>query len=381
MTSPLIAVPAAARSICDALTAQGHGAWVVGGCVRDSLRAQLSPSGSHYAADWDIATSARPEQVQQLFRRVIPTGIEHGTVTVILGKEHYEVTTLRADVGYSDGRRPDQVQFVDDIVADLARRDFTVNAIAYDVKQNTLLDPFGGLDDLRAGRLRAVGDPAQRFAEDGLRVLRAARFVATLEFSLDPATEQAILPSLESYRKVSSERIRDEWLKALKAPSPSRAFAVMRDHGLLEISAPALSALREQTTPDRAFSLLDRALIHLDRAPKIPTLQLASLLHRLAEVPGTAANKAGDLLHALRFSNQEIARVKALITEHRIDYASTWSDASVRRWLQRVSTALYSDLITLAEITSDDPSDASLLSELHKRAAQQIQSGAPLSLK
>jgi hypothetical protein len=119
----------------------------------------------------------------------------------------------------------------------------------------------------------------------------------------------------------------------------------------------------------------------LDRAPKIPTLQLASLLHRLAEIPGTAANKAGDLLHALRFSNQEIARVKALITEHRIDYASTWSDASVRRWLQRVSTALYSDLITLAEITSDDPSDASLLSELHKRAAQQIQSGAPLSLK
>ena len=146
--------------------------------------------GEPLRGDWDIATDARPERVQRLFSRVIPTGIQHGTVTVLLSGQSFEVTTLRGETTYTDGRHPDAVHFVDDIVADLARRDFTINAIAYDPVGNQLIDPFDGLGDLAKRVLRAVGDPAERFAEDGLRVLRAARFVATLDVSLDPGTEE-----------------------------------------------------------------------------------------------------------------------------------------------------------------------------------------------
>lgn len=376
-------VPKAAREICERLSEHGHGAWIVGGCVRDCLRAQLGSSDTR-AVDWDIATSARPEQVQKLFRHVIPTGIEHGTVTVILERAHYEVTTLRADVGYSDGRRPDRVEFVDDIVADLARRDFTVNAIAYDVLHDSLIDPFDGEKDLNAKLLRAVGDAAQRFAEDGLRVLRAARFVATLGFSLDPATEAAIRPSLDSYRKVSAERIRDEWLKALKAEQPSLAFAVMRDHGLLEVSAPALQALHDAAKRpnqlDRSFAALDRAAQHstANRA----CLQLACLLHALDPEPARAAKLADQLLHALRFSNQERETVRALIAEHRPAYQTEWSDADVRRWLSRVGRARTADLlefIALTDAAADRPPQ--LNAELRRRAEQQLAAGVPLTLK
>jgi tRNA nucleotidyltransferase (CCA-adding enzyme) len=321
------------------------------------------------STDWDIATSAQPEQVQRLFRRVIPTGIEHGTVTVIVDKVHYEVTTLRADVGYSDGRRPDKVEFVDDIVADLARRDFTVNAIAYDVARDELIDPFAGMADLQAHCLRAVGEPARRFAEDGLRVLRAARFVATLNFVLDSDTEQAIRPSLESYRKVSPERIRDEWLKALKANTPSAAFRVMRDHGLLEITAPQLFALSADT--------LEHSFGCLDAMPHLPPLQLAALLHALHPEPKQAAQMATQLLKELRCSNQECDRVQALIGQHRPDYQQTWSDAEVRHWLRRVGVALYDDVLTLSAV-AHEVTDAEAL---RRRAKQQLDAGVPLTLR
>src|SRR5262249_21364017 len=152
----------------------------------------------------------------------IPTGIEHGTITVREGGVSYEVTTLRGEGAYTDGRRPDSVEFVDDVEQDLARRDFTVNAIAYDPIDDVLVDPFGGRADMAKKLIRAVGDPIERFTEDGLRVLRAARFVATLEMELDPATHDAIGETLDTFRKVSPERVRDEWLKTMKAKKPSR---------------------------------------------------------------------------------------------------------------------------------------------------------------
>jgi len=190
-------IPAEVRELCTRLREGGFRAWIVGGCVRDELLSQLDGKAeADIRGDWDIATSARPEQVQKLFRRVIPTGIQHGTVTVLMKRAGYEVTTLRGETEYSDGRRPDSVYFVDDIKDDLARRDFTINAIAYDPLEDRLIDPFDGVRDLRARVLRAVGDPALRFGEDGLRVLRAARFVATLEVSLEAKTESAIVPSL-----------------------------------------------------------------------------------------------------------------------------------------------------------------------------------------
>src|SRR5687768_9284222 len=165
------------------------------------------------AQDWDVATSALPDQVQALFRKTIPTGIQHGTVTVRLQGESIEVTTFRGEGAYTDGRRPDSVSFGVPLDEDLARRDFVINAMAFDPVAGRLHDPFGGRADLEAGRLRAVGDPAERFREDGLRVMRAVRFVATLELALDPATESAIPAGLPSLAKVSQERVREELRK------------------------------------------------------------------------------------------------------------------------------------------------------------------------
>ena len=231
----LVTLPRDVVDLCERLRSRGKRAWIVGGCVRDLLRGR--PAG-----DWDVATDARPPELLSIFPRAIPTGIEHGTVTVVRGGEHYEVTTLRGEGTYSDGRRPDWVEFVDDITADLARRDFTVNAIAIDPADGKVIDPFDGQGDLARGVLRAVGDAKERFAEDGLRVLRAARFVASLEMTLDPDTEAAIRPTLDTFRKVAAERVRDEWLKAMKAPAPSRAFDVMRRTGILEVTCPELLA-------------------------------------------------------------------------------------------------------------------------------------------
>jgi tRNA nucleotidyltransferase (CCA-adding enzyme) len=364
-----IDVPSPVRGICDTLTQKGHGAWIVGGCVRDSLRNAAAGISAPVSTDWDIATSARPEHVKALFRRVIPTGIEHGTVTVIIDQVHYEVTTLRADVSYSDGRRPDKVEFVEDIVADLARRDFTVNAIAYDVARDALIDPFEGMRDLTARCLRAVGEPARRFAEDGLRVLRAARFVATLEFTLDPQTAQAIRPSLASYQKVSAERIRDEWFKALKGNSPSAAFRIMQDHGMLEITAPNLYGLQPEAR-EHAFGCLDAM-------PHLPTLQLAALLHALHVDPLQAANAAKRLLHDLRCSNQECDRVQSLIAHHRPDYQDAWSDAEVRRWLKQIGVDTFDDVLTLSGVAHE----IAEAEALRRRAQLQVDAGVPLTLR
>src|SRR6185503_5726295 len=168
-------IPDEVRAICKQLKARGHEAYVVGGCVRDLLLGKE-------ASDWDVTTDARPAEVQKIFPRVIPTGIQHGTVTVLMGKKQFEVTTFRGEGAYTDGRRPDAVEFVRDIAADLARRDFTVNAIALDPDDGRIIDPYEGQKDIARKVIRAVGVPLERFREDGLRVLRAARFTATLEF-------------------------------------------------------------------------------------------------------------------------------------------------------------------------------------------------------
>jgi tRNA nucleotidyltransferase (CCA-adding enzyme) len=362
-------VPDDVRELCQRLKEAGHRSWIVGGCVRDELLRQAVEGGGgpDERGDWDIATSALPEQVMKLFRRVIPTGIQHGTVTVLMGKAQYEVTTLRGETTYTDGRRPDAVYFVDDIKDDLARRDFTINAIAYDVLSDRLIDPFDGVGDLAARRLRAVGVAAQRFAEDGLRVLRAARFVATLEVELDADTARAIQPSLDSYRKVSAERIRDEWLKTMKAGKPSRAFEVMKDHGLLAITAPEmLESVGCEQNRYHAFDVWGHAMSCLDAAPAAPVLRVAALLHDVGKPRSRAfSDKTNDytfyeherigaemvepMLSRLRFSNDERARVVALVRHHLICYDETWTDAAVRRWLRRVTPELVPDLYLLNE--------------------------------
>ena len=183
----------------------GYTALLVGGAVRDCLLGRT-------VGDWDVATSATPAQVMEVFERTIPTGVEHGTVTVLIGRGDdrvaVEVTTFRGDVAYEDGRRPAAVRFLTDVREDLARRDFTINAFAWDPVARRLFDEFEGLSDLQAGRVRAVGAPRARFEEDGLRPMRGVRFCATLGFSLDPATEEAISQTLSVFDRVARERVR-----------------------------------------------------------------------------------------------------------------------------------------------------------------------------
>ena len=400
-------VPGAVAEICRKLGQHGYRSWVVGGAVRDVLLAHRHGRDTAQAAaqcDWDLATDALPEQTIRLFRRVIPTGIEHGTVTVLVNRVGYELTTLRGESGYSDGRRPDSVSFISDIEADLARRDFTINAMAFDIATRELVDPFGGLADLQVGRLRAVGDARRRFAEDGLRVLRAARFVATLELDLDPHTQQAISPSLDSYRRVSAERIREEWKKALGASRPSRAFRLMQRHGMLEITAPALQATVGCTqNRHHAFDVWEHTLRCVDACPPHTILRLAALLHDIGkpvvrayqpdkgdvtfyhhEIRG--AELARDLMEKLRFSNDERDRVSALVRHHIVQYDEAWTDAAVRRWVRRTTPDLVEDILVLnrADVVAkgtDASEDLVRLARLERRVSEVASQGAVFGVR
>jgi tRNA nucleotidyltransferase (CCA-adding enzyme) len=394
-------IPSAVSAICARLAEGGYRAWVVGGCIRDLLLFETEGAARN---DWDLATDARPEEVMRLFPRVVPTGIRHGTVTVLERGVGYEVTTLRGEATYSDGRHPDAVVFVDDITRDLARRDFTINAIAYDPVEGRMIDPFGGVLDLRARILRAVGNPAERFSEDGLRVLRAARFVATLEVQLDPETERAIGPSLDTYRKVSAERIRDEWQKTMKARRPSRAFEVMKDHGLLAVTAPELmESVGCEQNRYHAFDVWGHAMRCLDACPRDAALRVAGLLHDVGKPRSRAwsdknddytfyeherigAEMAGPLLERLRFSNEERERIVRLVRHHLICYEPSWTDAAVRRWLQRVGPDILDDLYELnrADVTAkgkDASLDLERLAQLKMHVERVVAAGAALSTR
>ncbi len=348
------------QSICRALRDRGHRAWIVGGCVRDVIMGRP-------VSDWDVCTDAKPEQMLATFPRAIPTGLKHGTITVVKNKVHYEVTTLRGEGSYSDGRRPDEVHFVDDISDDLLRRDFTVNAMAVDSESYALVDPWGGRRDLDAKILRAVGDPRARFAEDGLRVLRAARFSAQLEFGLDPETERAIPETLDTYRKVSLERIRDEWVKAMKAKQPSRAFDVMRQGGMLEITCPELleGAGCEQNK-HHVYDVWGHAMACMDAClPGDPILRIAALFHDVGKPRSRAfSEKTADytfygherigaemvepICSRMRFSNDERVRITELVRQHMWHYDG-WQDAAVRRWIRRVGIERLADLYALRD--------------------------------
>lgn len=392
-------VPEDVLGICRRLRERGKRGWIVGGCVRDLLRGEP-------AKDWDVATDARPEEVVAAFRKVIPTGIQHGTVTVLVRGVPYEVTTLRGDGTYTDGRRPDRVEFVDDITADLARRDFTMNAIALDPVDGHLIDPFGGRKDLDANVIRAVGDPNERFAEDGLRVLRAARFAATLEGSIEPETERAMgtARSHQTFRCVSAERVRDEWLKAMRARRPSVAFEIMRRTELLAITCPEMiESVGCEQNRWHAFDVWGHAMACLDACTPEPILRVAALMHDIGkprtrafsdktldytfyEHERVGAEMAEPILARLRFSNDERARIVALIRHHLICYDETWTDAAVRRWLRRVTPGLAPDLYEIGVADAlgkgrDASEDIASIGRLRARVEAMLAAGAALSAK
>jgi tRNA nucleotidyltransferase (CCA-adding enzyme) len=326
-------VPEPVREVCRRLAEAGHQALCVGGAVRDALLGRAP-------GDWDVATSAAPDQVTELFRRTIPTGIEHGTVTVMAGsgaaRQGVEVTTFRGEGAYSDARRPDHVVFGVALDEDLARRDFVVNAIAWDPIAHGLVDPFGGREDLAARRLRAVGVASERFAEDGLRIVRAVRFVAVLDFELDPDTEAAIPGALPSLAKVSRERVRVELVKLLGGRAAGRALAIAGTTGILG-----------QILPELDPAGLDAARARVDRAPAAPGLRAAALL---LDVP---ADRVDAALRRLTYSNADRARVVALVREAAALRAGAPDDTALRRALGRIGRAAAGDLAELVPAAAD----------------------------
>lgn len=318
-------------------------------------------AGHWVAHDWDFATDAMPERVTQLFDKVIPTGIDHGTVTVIIKGLELQVTTLRTEQNYRDGRRPEGVRFVSRIDDDLARRDFTVNAMAFDPAEERLIDPHGGLADLQAGCLRAVGAASQRFAEDGLRVLRATRFVAALEFELEAETAVAIRPSLATYARVSPERIREELNKTLSARQPSRGLRAMLEHGLLEITAPEL--VRGTSPTPISPTHLEQAFRRVDQAPRRRILRLGALLWNVEAGSTVSAQLAERLLVRLRYSNAERKATGILLANADVPLDARGA-ADVRRWLHRVSPDHWRDACSLQRAELAARSHAAGLSEL-----------------
>jgi len=373
-------IPAHITEACAQLRRAGHEAWLVGGAVRD-LHAGRA------AKDFDVATSATPEQMTAVFgrKRTIPTGEKHGTMTVLVDRpdgerEPVEVTTFRGEGAYSDGRRPDTVEFVADLVEDLRRRDFTMNAIAYDPLDDRVADPFSGRVDLEAGVIRAVGAALDRFREDGLRAMRAVRFAAQLGFRLDPETEAAIAPARDVFRKVSAERVRDELVKILASPRPSIGLDLMERTGLLADALPELcEGVGFAQNRHHAYDVWRHTLATVDETRLLSSdeqaatgrpawiIRIASLLHDVAK-PRTAAPKEGApgehtfyrhdevgaelaeaILKQLRFSNEERAHVVHLVRNHMFWYSDEWSDGTVRRFLGRIGPESVGDLFALRE--------------------------------
>jgi putative nucleotidyltransferase with HDIG domain len=341
------------KQIAAVFAAEGKDVYLVGGAVRDMLRGQQ-------AQDWDLATNALPDEVAAMWRKrgytVILTGIKHGTVTVMYRGQPLEVTTFRTEADYTDGRRPESVTFHGSIKEDLSRRDLTINAMALELPGGRLVDPFGGEADIKKRLIRCVGDPALRFAEDGLRPLRALRFAAQLGFAIDPPTLQAIPGAIPVTAKVSPERVRTELEKILKSKKPSQAILPMQESGLLALILPELDACKGVDQKGyHKFDVYTHSILACDyaastNAPDI--VRWAALLHDIGKPPcrrmgddgvwtfyrheEASAKMTDEIMRRLRSDNATREQVCHLIREHMFHYTDDWSDAAVRRFIIRV---------------------------------------------
>ncbi len=321
-------IPSPVLDVLRRLRERGFAVFLVGGCVRDMVRG-VPPK------DFDVTTSAHPHEVQAAFKKVIPTGLQHGTVTVVLGGNHVEVTTFRSEGDYHDGRRPSSVTFESDITEDLSRRDFTINAMAYDPLSRELVDPFGGQADLQARIIRCVRDPHERFSEDGLRPLRAVRFAAVLGFSLEPATQASIPPTIPVFRKVALERVREEFVKLLLSPRAESGLALLAETGLLEVFLPELA----RAEPEAAR--LARAAAHA--APPEAEVRVAALLADLVGGP-----QAKDIGLRLKFPNKFAETLGILVEHGALEARFGAEDPALRRLLARVGLGLLEPLLAVA---------------------------------
>ena len=349
-------IPEDVRWIIGQLNSQGYEACAVGGCVRDMLLGR-EPE------DWDITTSARPEQVKAVFRRTVDTGIAHGTVTVLRGKQGYEVTTYRIDGVYTDGRHPEQVTFTPSLEEDLKRRDFTINAMAYN-ERDGITDLFGGREDLAQGVIRCVGNPLHRFGEDALRMMRAVRFAAQLGFAIEESTLSAIRELAPTIRKISAERVRTELVKLLVSPHPEQ-MRLLYETGLTAYILPEFDRMMEtaQNTPYHSYSVGNHTLAVLENVPPIPALRVAALLHDVGKPDcrktdqngrdhffghaGKGAELAKVILKRLKFDNETLRAAEKLIRHHSDAIEPTGKQA--RRMLHRVGEDIFPLLLLLME--------------------------------
>ena len=377
------AIPPAVRDLLETLWAGGDAAYVVGGSLRDVLLGRR-PS------DWDLAAGALPERLVEVFPGAVYEN-RFGTVGVRRDGEVFEITTFRSDHDYADFRRPHRVEFGDTIEIDLARRDFTVNAMAWGARPGdrpATVDPYGGAADVTGRVLRAVGEPVARFEEDALRMVRAIRLAAALDFTIEPATHAAISERAALVQHLSGERIAAELDKLLAAPRPSLGLRLLGDTSVLAAISPDLAAQRG--TPQnkiRDEDLWDHTIRSVDAAPAArPIVRLAALLHDIGK-PATfadgrfvghdavGADLAEAFLDRLRYPRAVRDRVVALVRQHMFSYEPTWSDAAVRRFIGKMGTfgdGALDELLALRaadNVGSGLPADAGRLDELRRRIA------------
>lgn len=384
------AIPAPVQSLLERLWSGGHAGFVVGGSIRDALLGREP-------ADWDLATDARPERLQELFPGALYEN-RFGTVVVREAGHEFEITTFRTEREYVDFRRPVEVEFGATIEEDVARRDFTVNAIAWGAagpgETPGVVDPHGGRADLEARLLRAVGDPAERFREDALRMVRALRLHATLGFEIEAATLEAIRENASLVRHLSGERVGAELERLLASAEPSVGLSAMAETGVLAQVLPELDAQRgvaQDKIP--GDDLWQHTLRTVDAAPADrPIVRFAALLHDVAK-PATMADghfhghdalggqMAAAILDRLRSPRSVSGRVVQLVAQHMFTYDGSWGDAGVRRFIRRVGRPALDDLFALREadsIGSGHAPDAHGLAELRSRVAAQLAASVAL---
>ena len=392
--------PPTVRAVIDHLHAHGHAGYVVGGSVRDALLGRVPK-------DWDLATDARPDAMLHLFPGAVYENA-FGTVAVRRDSEILEITTFRNEHEYADFRRPHRLEFGDDIRDDLARRDFTVNAIAWGLDaaadaarapaeprvEPAIVDPFDGIADLGRSVLRAVGDPGTRFREDALRMIRAVRLAATLELEVEPATRAAITANAALVAHLSGERIGAELMRLLEAPRPSVGLRLAQETGLLAVIAPELAAQRG--VPQNKIAgedLWDHTLRSVDAAPAArPIVRLAALLHDIGK-PATltdghfhhhdvvGAEQAVELLERIRVPRATIDAITVLVRHHMFTVDPDATGAAIRRFIKRVGLQHVDDLLELRradDIGSGRPGDSPSLVAFRARIAEELAAEAAL---
>ena len=343
-----ILLPEKVNRIIHSIQAAGFEAYAVGGCVRDSILGRTPD-------DWDITTSAKPEDIKKIFRRTIDTGIEHGTVTVMLDKEGFEVTTYRIDGEYEDSRHPKEVTFTSNLREDLRRRDFTINAMAYN-EEVGLVDIFGGISDIEKKTIRCVGDAKERFTEDALRMMRAVRFSAQLGYSIAESTKEAIKELAPTLQKISAERIQVELVKLITSDHPDY-LKIAYETGITAEVLPEfdLCMETEQNNPHHMYSVGEHTLHAIKNVEKNKVLRLAMLFHDMGKPKAVTTDEKGihhfyghneisseitrAVLRRLRFDNDTIYKTEKLVYFH--DYRPELTDKSIRRFVTKIGKELF----------------------------------------